>query len=159
MLLGTFDLLSLTGRHPTESRQESPSCVCGEGWVVMVCGGGGGGGGCSCVICVFFSVKKSCHFTTVFLVGRYFYLFTLSLGLWIFFFNLGPISVSVGENRGVWTRYPQGSTPYPRPFFSSLPRPLFFPYFSSGYPRPKLRFFLCSAPTHFPSKAPLPPPP
>ena len=78
----------------------------------------------------------------------------------LFFFNLGPISVSVGENRGVWTPYPQGSTPYPCPFFSSLPRPLFFPYFSSGYPRPKLRFFFfCSAPRPFSVKSPPTPTP
>ena len=63
--------------HRPASNGISKLCVCG----VCVCVGGGWGLGVGGVICVFFSVRKSCHFTTVFLVGRYFYLFTLSLRL------------------------------------------------------------------------------
>ena len=64
------------------------------------------------------------------------------------------LTITVGEDRGMWTPYPRGSTPYPRPIFSSLPPPPFFPYFFFGYPRPKFRF-LASAPS--PSH-PRPPP-
>ena len=95
-------------------------------------------GDCSCVICVFFYVRKSCHFTTVFLVGRYFYLhvFTLSLGLCIFFFQSGPhFSIRGGEQRGL-DPLPAGFNPLPPPilFLPTPPPPLFFPYFSSRYP-------------------------
>ena len=56
-------------------------------------------------------------------------------------------SGDVGKERGVWTPYPRGSPPlYPRPFFSSLPPPPFFPHFFwGGYPRPNSDFL----PPHF----------
>ena len=116
-------------------------------------------GGCSCVICVFFYVRKSCHFTTVFLVGRYFYLhvFTLSLGLWIFFFQSGP-HFSIRE-RGL-DPLPPGFNPLLPPIlFLPTPPPVFFLIFLPGTP-PKIKiFFFAPPPAHFPSKAPLPPPP
>ena len=118
-------------------------------------------GDCSCVICVFFYVRKSCHFTTVFLVGRYFYLhvFTLSLGLWIFFFQSGPhFSIRGGEQRGL-DPLPPGFNPLPPPIlFLPTPPPVFSLFFFQ-VPRPKLRFFFCSAPIPFSVKSPPTPTP
>ena len=100
-------------------------------------------GDCSCVICVFFYVRKSCHFTTVFLVGRYFYLhvFTLSLGLWIFFFffQSGPhFSIRGGEQRGL-DPLPPGFNPQPPPiFFLPTPPPVFSLFFFR-VPPPKIK--------------------
>ena len=156
MLLGTITLLSLTGRHPTESRNLQVVCV----WCVCVGVWACGWGGCSCVICVFFSVRKSCHFTTVFLVGRYFYLFTLSLGLWIFsFFQSGPhFSIRGGVQRGLDPLPPRVQPPTPPIFFLLTPPPVFSLFFFR-VPRPKLRFFFCSAPSPFSVKSPPTPTP
>ena len=155
MLLGTITLLSLTGRHPTESRNLQVVCV----W--CVCVWVGGWVVCSCVICVFFSVRKSCHFTTVFLVGRYFYLhvFTLSLGLWIFFFQSGPhFSIRGGEQRGL-DPLPPGFNLLPPPIlFLPTPAPFFFLFFLPGTP-PKIKIFFFAPPQPiFRQKPPYPHP-
>ena len=108
-------------------------CVCACGWV-------GGWGGCSCVICVFISVRKSCHFTTVFLVGRYFYLFALSLGLWIFFFFSiwAPFQYPWGRTEGSGPPTPRVQPPTPAHFFLPTPPPVFSLFFFR-VPPPKIK--------------------
>ena len=82
-------------------------------------------------------------------------------------------SVSVREDRGVWTPYPQSSTPLPLPiFFLPTLYPLFSPILFSGTPAqnsnflppppprpPDTRPFFVKAPLPPNPRAPAPPPP
>ena len=54
-----------------------------------------------------------------------------------------------GRTVGVWTPYPPGSSPYPRPIFSSLPRPPFFLFFFR-VPPPQNKIFCLRPLTHTP---------
>ena len=65
------------------------------------------------------------------------------------------MSVLCGGGQGGLDPLPPGFNPYPRPFFPSLPPPIFFLIFFFGYPRPKFRFF---APHPRPSAPPPPRP-
>ena len=116
----------------------------------------------SSVICVFFSVRKSCHFTTVFLVGRYFYLFTLSLGLWIFFFSIwAPFQYPWGRTTGSGPPTPRVQPPTPRVqpptpahfFYLPTPPPVFSLFFFR-VPPPQIKIFFGSAPRPFSVKSP-----
>ena len=55
----------------------------------------------------------------------------------------------MGEDRGVWTPYPRGSTPLPHPIFSSLPPPPFFLNFFQ-VPPAQNSGFCPTLPTHLP---------
>ena len=62
--------------------------------------------------------------------------------------GLSPIwhqAITVGENRGVWTPYPRGSSPLSPPKFF-LPAPLFFLFFFRGTPAQNSDFF-CPGPS------------
>ena len=59
-------------------------------------------------------------------------------------------TVPVGEDRGVWTPYPRGSTPLPPPIFF-LPTPPLFPQFFFRVPPPKFQIFCPRPPPIWPS--------
>ena len=64
----------------------------------------------------------------------------------------------MGEERGVWTPYPRGSTPStPAQFLTRYPHPLLFQNFFPGTPAPKSDF-LPPPPPIFRQKPPPPPP-
>ena len=67
----------------------------------------------------------------------------------LFWGNTYDISAFGGEDKGFWTPYLRGSTPYPRPKFFLHTLPPFFPYFFFfffRYPPPKIPIF-CSRPS------------
>ena len=145
MLLGTFTLLSLTGRHPTESPNLQAVWGWGWGWLVQLC---------------FFSLLG--NRATLQLCSSWvgnFMNWTERNCIYIYFFQSGPnFRIRWRENRGggggggvggggVLDPLPPGFNPLPPPnFFLSTPAPFF-----SGYPRPKFRFF---APAPHPSDPP-----